>query len=73
MLEADRATRPAPHWFGERVSHADIAVACALRFARDAHPGVLDLTACPALTRHCAALEAMQVFQDISQALIPPS
>lgn len=71
-LEADRALRPGPHWFGA-LSHADIAVACALRFAAEAHPGVLDLAACPALAAHCAMLEAMPVFQAISQAFIPPA
>ena len=72
-LEPDRASRPGPWWFGEALGHADIAVACALRFATDAHPGVLDMAACPALTAHCATLEATPVFQTISQPFIPPS
>ena len=71
-LEADRASRPGPYWF-DRLGHADIAVACALRFATDAHPGVLDIAACPALAAHCARLEAMPVFQTIAQPFIPPS
>ena len=71
-LEADRASRPGPYWF-DRLGHADIAVACALRYATDAHPGVLDMAACPALAAHCAALEAMPVFQAISQPFIPPA
>ena len=72
-LEADRASRPGPYWFGQGLGHADIAVACALRFATDAHPGVLDMAACPALTAHCAVCEAMPVFQAIQQVFIPPS
>ncbi|KND55285.1 Glutathione S-transferase subgroup 2 [Candidatus Paraburkholderia kirkii] len=35
-LEADRAARPTPYWFGDAIGHAGIAVACALRFARGA-------------------------------------
>ncbi len=72
-LEKDRASRSGPFWFGDRIGHADIAVACALRYANDAHPGVLDMAACPALTAHCAGLEAMPVFQAISQTFIPPT
>jgi glutathione S-transferase len=72
-LEADRAARPGPWWFGERFGHADIAVTCALRFANDAHPGVLDMGACPALVAHSAAMEAMPVFQEIQQAFVPPA
>lgn len=71
-LEADLASRPGPFWF-DRLSHADIAVACALRFATEAHPGVLDLSACPALAAHAARLEATQVFQTIFQSFIPPA
>ncbi|MEO6300349.1 MAG: glutathione S-transferase family protein [Paracoccaceae bacterium] len=72
-LEADRAGRAGPWWFGERLGHADIAVACALRFANDAHPGMLEMAACPALTAHCNALEAMPLFQEISQPFVPPA
>jgi len=35
-LESDRATRHATYWFGETIGHADIAVACAVRFTREA-------------------------------------
>jgi len=72
-LEADRAGRAGPWWFGETMGHADIAVACAVRFATDAHPGVLDMAACPALSAHCVAMEAMAVFQEVQQEFIPPS
>ena len=73
VLEADRAAQPAPWWFGERPGHADIAVACTLRFACEAHPGTITLAPYPALTAHCAVLEAMPVFQTISQAFIAPA
>ena len=47
-LEADRATRGAG-WFGSGIGHADIAVACSLRFLREAHPDVFDAARWPAL------------------------
>ena len=32
VLEKERAAIKTPYWFGERIGHADIAVACVLRF-----------------------------------------
>jgi glutathione S-transferase len=72
-LEADCAGRPGPYWFGERIGHADIAVACALRFAAEAHPGVISLAPYRALAAHAARLEALPAFQQIQQTFIPPS
>jgi len=72
-LEADRTQRASPYWFGESISHADIAVACALRFTREAHPGIFEEARFPALTAHAARCEALPVFQEIVQPLIPPS
>ena len=40
-LEADRARHTAAFWFGDRVGHADIAVACAMRFLGEAHPAIM--------------------------------
>ncbi len=71
-LEAERAACPGP-WFGDRLGHAEIAVACALRFAGEALPGVLDLDACPALTGLCARLEATPAFVSVNQPFVPPS
>lgn len=71
-LEADRATRPGPFWF-DRMGHADIAVACALRFATAALPGALDLSACPRLLDDAARLEATAAFMSVFQPFIPPS
>ncbi|MFO1068177.1 MAG: glutathione S-transferase family protein [Geminicoccaceae bacterium] len=73
VLEADRVARPGPWWFGERLGHADIAVACALRFLNDAHGGLVDMAGYPRLAAHAAALEATPAFQAISQVFIPPS
>lgn len=73
LLEADRATRASDYWFGDRLGHADIAVACVLRHMNDAHPGLVSMKGHPALKAHCERLEAMPVFQTISQAFIPPA
>lgn len=72
-LEADRAARTGPWWFGDRIGHADIAVACALRFACEALPDLCDLSALPALAAHAAAAEALPAFRTIRQAFVPPS
>lgn len=71
-LDAERATRPGKFWFG-RITHADIAVACAWRHMCEAHPGLIDPVAYPALANHCASMEAMPVFQEISQPFIAPA
>lgn len=73
VLEADRAGRSTPYWFGDRIGHADIAVACAWRHVTDAHPGLIDAADYPALSAHAARLEALPVFQEISQPFIAPT
>jgi glutathione S-transferase len=72
-LEADRAGRTGPWWFGEAIGHADIAVACVLRFAREVHSGIIDFSRYPALLAHCERAEALPVFVEISQPFIPPA
>jgi glutathione S-transferase len=66
-LEADRAARPGPWWFGDRVGHADIAVGCVLRFVSEAHPEVYASGPWPALKAHAAACEALPEFQAVRQ------
>jgi glutathione S-transferase len=73
VLEAERARRNSNYWFGDAIGHADIAVACALRFTGEAHPGLIDLAAYPALAAHCARCEALSVFAVVSQPFIPPA
>lgn len=73
VLEADRAGRPGEWWFGPRIGHADIVVATALRFLAEAHPGLVAMTAFPALSAHAAKAEALSAFQAIVQPFIPPS
>jgi glutathione S-transferase len=72
-LEADRAARRSDYWFGARIGHADIAVAAALRFLGEAHPGLISLAEFPALEAHAARLEALPAFQTILQPFIPPA
>ncbi|HLP69432.1 MAG TPA: glutathione S-transferase family protein [Rhizobium sp.] len=72
-LEVDRSTRSTPFWFGDRITHADIAVTCALRHIGDSHPGFISAADVPALAAHCERLEALPVFKAISQPFVPPA
>jgi glutathione S-transferase len=73
-LEADRARRAAPYWHGGAIGHGDIMAACLLRFLSEAHPGLFDPAAWPALTAHAARCEALPAFQRCAQPFtyIPP-
>jgi glutathione S-transferase len=73
VLEKERAAIPSPFWFGQRIGHADIAVACVLRFTGEAHPGLFSAARYPALSAHAARCEALPPFQEIVQPLAPPS
>jgi glutathione S-transferase len=72
-LEADRAGRKTTFWFGDAIGHADIAVACVIRFTREAHPGVFDAQRWPVLAAHAAQCEALPPFLQIAQPFLPPS
>jgi glutathione S-transferase len=72
VLEAERAAVATPFWFGDRIGHADIAVACVLRFTGEAHPHLFDSARYPALAAHAARCEAMSAFMEIVQPLKPP-
>ena len=71
-LEKERAAIASPYWFGDRIGHADIAVACVLRFTGEAHPGLFDAIRYPALAAHAARCETLPPFQEIVQKLDPP-
>jgi glutathione S-transferase len=73
VLEKERAGIASPYWFAARIGHADIAVACVLRFTSEAHPQLFDATRYPALSAHAAACEALPAFAEIVQPLLPPS
>ncbi len=72
VLEKERAAVATPYWFGERIGHADIAVACVLRFTGEAHPQLFDARY-PALQAHAARCEALPPFWEFVQPLAPPS
>jgi len=73
VLEQERAGAITPYWFGAAIGHADIAVACVLRFAGEAHPALFPAARYPELSAHCARCEALPVFAEIMQPLAPPS
>jgi glutathione S-transferase len=68
LLETERASR-AGEFFLDALSHADIAVTCALRFVREAHPSLLDARSRPALAAHALRFESMDLFQRLAQPL----
>jgi glutathione S-transferase len=71
-LEKERAAAASPYWFGTGIGHADIAVACVLRFTGEAHPALFNAARYPALSAHAAACEALPPFREIVQPLSPP-
>jgi glutathione S-transferase len=73
VLEKERAAVKTPYWFGARIGHADVAVACVLRFASEAHPQLFNAARYPALAAHAARCEALPPFEEIVQPLAPPS
>ncbi|MFL6818810.1 MAG: glutathione S-transferase family protein [Bradyrhizobium sp.] len=73
VLETERASIATPYWFGEHIAHADIAVACVLRFTGEAHSLLFDSRRYPALAEHAAHCEALSAFREIVQPLAPPS
>jgi glutathione S-transferase len=72
VLEADRAPRKTAFWFGDAISHADIAVACVLHLAREAHPRIFSQPRWPSLDMHCERCEDLTPFREIVQPLNPP-
>lgn len=71
-LEAKRAIRATPYWFGEAIGHADIAVACMVRFVGEAHRHLIEHGRWPALAAHAERCEALGPFRSINQPFLPP-
>jgi glutathione S-transferase len=71
-LDTDRAGRKSAFCFGDAIGHADIALACVIRFTQEAHPGVFDAKRWPALAAHAAQCEALPPFQEIAQPFSAP-
>ena len=65
FLEAERAPRTSAHWFGEALSHADIALACGYRFTCEAHPGLIARERFPSLAAHADRCEALPEFRAV--------
>src|SRR4030088_3217332 len=61
-LEKQRVAGASPYWFGTSIGHADIAVACVLRFTGEAHPALFSAARYPALSAHAVACEALPPF-----------
>jgi glutathione S-transferase len=68
-LELDRRRSTSAFWLGGSIGHADIAAACALRFTREAHPGLFDVARWPRLAAHGDVCEALPAFQAVCQPL----
>jgi glutathione S-transferase len=67
-LEADRGDETL-FWQGETIGPADIMIACALNFTREAHPDLFDPARWPKLAAHGALCEGLAPFQTIRQPL----
>jgi glutathione S-transferase len=72
-LESERALQKSAYWFGDSIGHADVAIACSLRFALEAHPGLIPMTQFPGLAALADRMETLPVFQQIRQPFIPPA
>jgi glutathione S-transferase len=67
-LDGLLGTKP---WFGGTMGHADVMVACALRFLTEAHPGVFAVPA--GLLAFSGRCEALEPFKAVYQRFIPPA
>jgi len=73
-LESERALRKSKFLLGERISHADIAMACLYTFVTSAHPGFVTPEQLPALFAHAERCESMSEFSSVFQPFdIPKS
>jgi glutathione S-transferase len=72
-LDTSRTGSKSDFWFGHAIGHADIAVACALRFTQEAHPGLFDQQRWPALATYGTMCESRSEFREIAQPFQPPA
>src|SRR4051812_27264171 len=63
MLEREREPISTLFWHSDRIGHADIMVACALRFLSEAHPALFDARYA-ALQAHAARCESLPPFSE---------
>ena len=69
LLETERAARKTDYWFGQTLSHADIALACAYRFTCEAHPSLIAPEPFPNIAAQAARCEALPEFQAAYQPI----
>ena len=72
QLETLRAAAKSRWLQGADMTHADIALGCALRHAREAHGEAIDWPRWPALCFHSAQCEELDAFKAIQQPFIGP-
>ncbi len=72
-LEAERSAGMHAFWFGEAMTHGDIAVTCAVRFLREAHSNHFDLRRWPAVLDLSDRCESLDTFSAVVQAFAPPT
>lgn len=72
-LESIRAGAETPWLMGDYLSQADIALGCAIRYARDCHGDAIDWSRHPTLLCHSDACEALPIFATIFQPFVGPS
>ena len=62
-LERERSARPTPFWFGDHLTHADIAVACAMTFMAAVNPDIAGRRAWAALAGYAHRCEQLTPFR----------
>lgn len=72
MLEREFTILQRPFFLGQQLSHADVAVSCALTLLRDGLPGWLDTAPFPRLTDLQHRCEALPTFQQTFQLFDAP-
>jgi glutathione S-transferase len=72
LLESEFVALQRPFFLGDQLSHADIAVSCALTLLRDGLPGWLDPTPFPRLHDLQSRCEALPIFQQTFQMFDAP-
>jgi glutathione S-transferase len=73
VLEGLRAEVATPWLRGESLTHADIALGCAIQHARESSPDEIDWADWPALAAHNAACEALPEFRAAHRPFTGPA
>ncbi len=72
-LEALRVAATTEWLTGDALTHADIALGCALQHARESSPDEIDLAAWPALAAHNERCETLAAFRAIYKPFTGPA